>query len=180
MGKIEPILVKNFLDESEQIHLSNYTWLYHMHNETKFCEEEVINTADTGLYADYFMESLLLRKKSIMEKYIGKKLFPSYSFWRMYTYLADLKKHRDRPSCEISVTVKINSCGEPWPIFIEGEKIDLENGDGLIYKGCENTHWREEFQGDWHSQVFLHYVRKEGKYNSYHKDNRRSFATKKV
>ena len=34
--------------------------------------------------------------------------------------------------------------------------------------------------GDFQAQVFLHYVRKEGKYNSYHKDNRRSFATQKT
>ena len=113
-------------------------------------------------YGDPATDSILICKLDLMQKETGMELLPTYSFWRMYTYLADLKKHKDRPSCEISVTVKINSCGEPWPIFIEGKKIDLENGDGLIYKGCENEHWREEFQGDWHSQVFLHYVNKNG------------------
>jgi hypothetical protein len=70
------------------------------------------------------------------------------------------------------VTVKINSCGVDWPIFIEGNKIDLQNGDGVIYKGCENHHWREEFEGDWHSQVFLHFVNKNGPHKEWHRDKR--------
>ena len=30
-------------------------------------------------------------------------------------------------------------------------------GDMLIYSGCELEHWREPFQGNVCSQVFLHY-----------------------
>ena len=29
-----------------------------------------------------------------------------------------LKRHKDRPSCEISTTVNLG--GDPWPIFIDG------------------------------------------------------------
>lgn len=176
MGKIEPILVKNFLDESEQIHLSNYTWLYHIHNETKFCEEEVINTADTGLYADYFMESLLLRKKPIMEKYVGKKLFPSHSFWRMYTYGAILYPHKDRPSCEYSVTIQISSSGEEWPIYINETPYTLNHGDALIYDGVNNEHWRHPFKGDYSSNLFLHYVDQNGPVKHFHMDTRPFFG----
>ena len=35
--------------------------------------------------------------------------------------------------------------------------MDLKVGDMLIYSGCELEHWREPFQGNICSQVFLHY-----------------------
>ena len=30
----------------------------------------------------------------------------------------ELKRHKDRPSCEISTTLNLG--GDPWPIFIDG------------------------------------------------------------
>jgi hypothetical protein len=104
------------------------------------------------------MDSLMLSKQSLMEQETGIKLFPTYSFWRMYTFSSDLAEHKDRAACEISVTVMIGSDGIQWPIFMEDNPVYLEAGDACIYLGCELNHKREEFQGDWQSQVFLHYV----------------------
>jgi hypothetical protein len=94
----------------------------------------------------------------------------------MYTKFADLKKHKDRPSCEISVTVMIDSDGTNWPIFIDGTKIDLEPGDAAIYLGCEVEHWRETFDGDWHAQAFLHYVDQDGPNKDYKFDKHRGLG----
>ena len=65
-----------------------------------------------------------------------------------------------------------------WPIFLDpsgqdfvlderkniikpgapkGVRVDLKIGDMLIYSGCELEHWREPFEGNICSQVFLHY-----------------------
>ena len=33
-----------------------------------------------------------------------------------------LKRHKDRPSCEISTTLNLG--GDPWPIFIDGTGAD--------------------------------------------------------
>jgi hypothetical protein len=107
-----------------------------------------------------------------MEKETGLELSPTYAFWRMYTKFADLKKHKDREACEISVTVMIGSDGTDWPIFIEGNKLNLKPGDAIIYLGCELEHWREEFMGDWHAQTFLHYVEKNGPFKNEFKDRR--------
>jgi hypothetical protein len=90
----------------------------------------------------------------------------------MYTVNADLKKHKDRPSCEVSVTVMIGSDGIKWPIYMEGTEINMEPGDAAIYLGCEIEHWREEFKGDWHAQTFLHYVDKNGRNKEWVKDKR--------
>ena len=96
----------------------------------------------------------------------GKKLVPTYSYARIYLKGADLKPHKDRPSCEYSVTVNLSQT-HPWPVFMGKKSIIQKPGDGVVYKGCEIEHSRKEFDGDEYVQVFLHYVDSEGP----HKDN---------
>ena len=111
-----------------------------------------------------------------MQKETGLNLVPTYSYARAYKKGDELRRHKDRPSCEISTTVHLG--GDPWPIFIDGTgadnvideykkiikpnapagtRVDLEVGDMLVYSGCELEHWREPFEGDSCGQVFLHY-----------------------
>jgi hypothetical protein len=41
--------------------------------------------------------------------------------------------------------------------------LKCKPGDAVIYLGCEDNHiWRENFEGDFHLQTFLHYVDKNG------------------
>lgn len=95
-----------------------------------------------------------------LEKIIGKDLFNTYYFDRFYYAGQELKRHTDRDSCEISVTVHVSSnTTKCWPIWIktpdtynedkteiiefgEQRSICLNPGDGLVYKGCERPHWR--------------------------------------
>ena len=127
-------------------------------------------------YADRFMETLLIKTIPVMEKKTGLKLVPTYSYCRLYRKGNILKRHKDRPSCEISTTLCLG--GDPWPIFIDptgsnnvineyknihkpnapkGIKYLLKPGDMIIYSGCELEHWREPFEGNTCGQVFLHY-----------------------
>ena len=111
-------------------------------------------------YADIAMDTLLLKVQPIMEQHTKIKLIPTYSYTRMYAKGNELKKHKDRPSCEISTTMNLG--GDIWPIFIKlsnkkNIQVILEPGDMLVYKGCVLEHWREPFQGDECCQVFLHY-----------------------
>ena len=55
-------------------------------------------------YHDPLMTALLDTKLPLVEKESNLKLFPTYAYWRYYVFGATLKKHTDRPSCEISVT----------------------------------------------------------------------------
>jgi len=164
-------IVKNFLSKDEIDLLSIYCDIKHRINVTNF-DFQQSDVGDTYFYADPAMESLMLKKKNLMEKETGKKLLPTYSFWRCYTMFSSLKKHTDRPSCEISVTVNIANDGTKWPIFVDGTSIDLNIGDAVIYLGCELCHWREEFSGDFQIQAFLHYVDNDGKFKNYHLDQR--------
>jgi|TARA_R100000458_G_scaffold8631_1_gene6804 hypothetical protein len=123
--------------------------------------EQIPNTY--SCYSDIVMETLLLKCQSIMEKTTGLKLLPAYSYARIYKKNDELKRHKDRFSCEISTTMNLG--GDNWPIYLEpsgeigkkGIKINLKVGDMLIYKGCDLEHWREKFKKKECVQVFLHY-----------------------
>ena len=127
-------------------------------------------------YADMVMETLMMKVLPKMQEETGLRLVPTYSYARLYKTGDILKRHKDRPSCEISTTLNLG--GAPWPIFIDGTgsnnvideyknvhkpnapkgtKVLLEVGDMLVYSGCELEHWREPFEGDICGQVFLHY-----------------------
>ena len=127
-------------------------------------------------YADQVMETLLVKMLPVMAKETGLELVPTYSYARIYKKGDILKRHKDRPSCEISTTLNLG--GDPWPIFIDGTgannvinerqnivkpnapkgtKVLLERGDMLVYSGCDLEHWREPFEGNICGQVFLHY-----------------------
>lgn len=131
-------------------------------------------------YGDPLMDSLLSLSKLGIENFIDIKLDCNYSYWRLYQKHSDLKKHRDRESCEISVTLclgydvsDVDKSKYPdykWPMFVEtkdredGLPIDLNPGDIIIYRGCRIEHWREPFIGLNHAQVFLHYNDTTGPY----------------
>ena len=114
-------------------------------------------------YANMAMETLLLKCQPDMEKATGLKLYPAYTYARIYKKGDELKRHKDRFSCEISTTMNLG--GDDWPIYLEpsgeenkkGIKEDLKPGDMLVYRGCDLEHWREKFKGKCNVQVFLHY-----------------------
>ena len=123
--------------------------------------EQIPNTYSQ--YSNMAMETLLLKCQPDMEKATGLKLYPAYTYARIYKKGDELKRHKDRFSCEISTTM--NLAGDDWPIYLEpsgetgkkGIKVDLKQGDMLVYSGCELEHWREKFKGKECIQVFLHY-----------------------
>ena len=136
-----------------------------------------------SIYADQVMETLLMKVLPVMKEKTGLNLLPTYSYARVYEKGAILKRHKDRPSCEISTTLNLG--GDAWPIFIDptgsdnviderkgihrpgapkGVKVNLKPGDMLIYSGCDLEHWREPFEGKLCGQVFLHYNHADGRF----------------
>ena len=69
-------------------------------------------------YADPVMETLMMKVLPIMQQETGLQLLPTYSYARIYKKGDILKRHKDRPSCEISTTVHLG--GDKWSIFIDG------------------------------------------------------------
>lgn len=118
-------------------------------------------------YSDIAMETLMLKCQSKMEEATGLKLYPAYSYARLYKKGDVLFRHKDRGECAISATLHLG--GDAWPIYLnntknkaqDGFKVDLKPGDLLIYLGDKMEHWREEFTEDISGQVFLHYDKKD-------------------
>ena len=130
------------------------------------------------MYADPLIEILLENMRPQVEKIVGKKLYPTYSFFRVYVKGDSLLKHIDRPSCEYSVTVNVANEGGLWPIYTESSEgqtssFTLSPGDALIYKGCEVKHWRESKESVTATgQFMLHYVDQDGSFANYKFDKR--------
>ena len=114
---------------------------------------------------DDVLTNVLHYCQSRVEKETNLQLSPTYGYTRLYRPGADLQPHLDRPACEISVSITMQysykNKNYRWPICMENKPIIIELGDGVIYKGCEVSHWRPIFTEDptsWHHQIFLHYV----------------------
>ena len=69
-------------------------------------------------YSDIAMETLMLKCQPIMEKTTGLKLYPAYTYARIYKKGDELKRHKDRFSCEISTTKSIFVSFKFIPFFI--------------------------------------------------------------
>jgi len=153
-------------------------------------DKQIPNTY--SIYSDMFMETLMMKVLPVMQQHTDMNLMPCYTYTRVYKKGDILKRHSDRPSCEISTTLHLG--GEPWPIFLDptgqktvvdehkqihkpnapkGISIDLEVGDMLVYSGCELEHWREPFEGDNCAQVFLHYNNIDGPFGTQNKFDKR-------
>lgn len=125
-----------------------------------YFDDQVPNTY--SVYADHAAETLLIRLHPFMEKVLDRKLVLNYSYMRVYKKGDILHKHKDRFSCQFSTTLFIG--GDQWPIFLKPDdesepiEVNLEQGDMLIYEGCDMEHWRNSFLGNECIQVFLHYT----------------------
>src|SRR5262245_45137887 len=149
--------------------LSDFLWSY-VH--TKFAcrllsrgDNQVPNAMFA--YGDLAFDGLLEHLRPRIEKYSGLSLSPTYSYFRFYKHGDRLECHRDRPACEVTVSLNIGQVpSEVWPLYIEGNARPyaalLSPGDGLLYRGIDFFHWREPFRGNRLVQVFLHYVDRNG------------------
>ena len=109
---------------------------------------------------------ILVEKTPYVSNIVGETVLPTYTYARWQTLKHELPRHRDRPSCEISLSVNLKK-DKDWDIWIQkpnGEEvnINLNPGDAILYLGCQADHWRHKFEGEEHVQLFLHYVRADG------------------
>lgn len=189
------VLIRNFLDPNTANLL--YAYCLTRVQQVDFKSQYAKNIYDTrwdgefgdeqapssfNAYGDPMMDTLMASSVSTIEKFTDLELIPEYTYWRLYVKNEELKRHRDRESCEISITLCLGYNtdnlkgpeyeGYDWPMFVEGQLIEgiegiplhMKPGDMIIYKGCEVDHWREKFKGLNHAQVFMHYNDKNGPY----------------
>ena len=161
MAPVKFKLIKNFFTEYELELLQKYC--YNKLDSNKDYSLD-IQSFSPACYRDPLMTSMLDIKLPFVEKESDLKLFPTYAYWRYYVYGGTLAKHKDRPSCEVSVTACIKKYDD-WPIVVENHFFELKEGDSILYAGCDQEHWRPgTYKGEGMAQVFLHYVDKKGSF----------------
>ena len=164
MAAVKHRLIKDFFNVHELMLLQKYCY-----NKLDANNDYVIDTQSfsPAWYKDSLMTALLDLKLPRVEEECNLELFPTYAYWRYYIFGATLKNHLDRPACEISVTACIKKY-DNWPLIVGTEEIELEEGDAVIYPGCDQTHGRPGmYKGEGMAQVFLHYVDQYGPYKDH-------------
>jgi hypothetical protein len=167
---------KKIIQEQGAVHLSNVIpiefcqFFTHVLMRQEFLDskkgDEQIPNAKAILAHEVMFETLLERMWPVIENTIEEELLPTYAYARLYSNGDILEKHTDRPACEISVTIQLGRTHNyTWPIHMGSMEYMMNEGDAIIYKGCEIEHWRNKCDGPegyLSGQVFLHYVRKNG------------------
>ena len=132
--------------------------------------DEQSGTGAAAWYKDTMATTFLSLKRPLVEKASGYALLETYTYWRYYCFGSKLTKHTDRPACQISVTANIKSYDES-PIVVEGDSINLKEGQAILYYGCLAKHWRPGiYKGDGMAQVFFHYVDANGPFYHHEQD----------
>jgi hypothetical protein len=159
-----------------------------------------------SVYGDTLMETLMFFTKPHLEKLTGMELALSYTYYRVYRPGSILARHKDRPSCEISMTTCLGfnyvnpNPDYSWGMYVDadsvnkklgpngefisnnkpGKMIAQQPGDAIVYRGCEVEHWRDRFEcgaGSYQVQAFFHFVDKNGPfYPEYEFDKRPGLA----
>ena len=141
MVTVKNKIIKNFFSKEELEVLQKYCY-----NKLNVNKDYTVHYSveSPGWYDDALMNSFLETKLPLLEEQSKLKLFPTYAYWRYYVFGGKLKKHTDRPACEVSVTVCIKK---------------YDNWRPGIYKG------------EGMAQVFFHYVNKNGPFTHHQYDN---------
>lgn len=130
-------------------------------------------------YGPILGEIYLRHCKAAVEAVVGSKLIETYAYWRIYHHGSQLDAHTDRESCEVTVSVTIDSKpdGASWPFGLcdltgETAHVALDPGSAIIVQGHRITHWRDKLTGESHRQLFLHYVHADGPFADHAFDKR--------
>ena len=176
--KLESLYVKDVLPKNLTIFLTHLLMREHHARVlvgAKTDDEQVEGSMAVTGHSVIF-DTVLERVWPFMESILGEELIPTYSYARLYVNGNELKIHKDRPSCEVSITIQLGrSHHYSWPIYMGEQRYDLAEGDGIIYNGVDISHYRKPADGPegyYSGQLFLHYVRANGSNKKYAGDQR--------
>lgn len=121
----------------------------------------------------------------------GKRLAPSYAYFRVYQHGDICTVHSDRESCEHSLSMMLgNSDQIDWPFEIgtlryefadacnlqkandfgdeSSREILLTPGDAVLYQGCNYRHGRTmPSPNRWSAHLFMHWVDLDGPFKEW-------------
>jgi len=133
------------------------------------------------------MKAFLWGLTPAMEQVTGRRLVPTYDYFRLYRQGDVCHVHRDRPACEHSMSLTLAySDGEAWPLELGREgnagpediiaedfgpepvsALAMEVGDAVAYRGVTHRHGRTTPNPNgWSAHLFLHWVDPDGPHRS--------------
>jgi hypothetical protein len=156
----------------------------HVDDGSYFANDHVVSKS-YSVYGSLFSDPLLEIIKPKIEAIVGKRLYSSSSYARVYYNGAEMKSHIDRPSCEYALTVTISLDDSPWDIYLKGLNgkdvcASLDVGCGVLYQGCKIPHWREIYTGNEQVQFMFFWVDADGIYQHMKYDRRPILGSKPV
>lgn len=177
------VAVRSHFDEKGFVYLSDVIgkhdcnelvkYVFELHEQGQTQKDDQCPLSDSIYGCDIFDE-IAVKISDPLSRQLGFILSPTYTYVRIYRHGETLTPHVDRPSCEVSGTLTLGFAPDNtvWPIYFgsvqnyfgksESSPITINQGDLVLYKGCEVPHWREEYKGEWQVQVFFHFVRADG------------------
>ena len=80
--------------------------MFNLHEQGKLTKDPQCPLSDS-VYGDPIFDNLLEKMAGPIGFNVGKKLLPTYTYARIYRPGEVLKRHKDRPACEISATLTL-------------------------------------------------------------------------
>ena len=120
---MKPIFIENFFPE--EILKLTYSYLVMKTAATKEFTHEPSSNTIASYYSDSLCETLLDMSTPVVEQNVNKKLYPTYSFARIYDKGSHLPIHVDRGSCEYTVAICIGSQPSDVPYSIHIGKQNM-------------------------------------------------------
>jgi hypothetical protein len=158
------LLVKGVLPSALLEYLKVYYGILMANNRfwnDRACPSSLSLGGDPGL------DAILEWIRPELSRLVGFDVVPTFSYTRQYAKGEVLARHRDRATCEVSVTVAIQVPKGAGPSVIhlkaaklKQTKVAMLEGDGCVYAGTEVEHWRERFRVGGYIQLFLHFIAK--------------------
>ena len=129
------------------------------------------------------MKTFLWGLTPAMEQVVGKRLIPTYDYFRIYREGDLCHVHRDREACEHSMSLTLAySDAQAWPLELgrEGARgpadiiaedfgpelkssLAMQVGDAVAYQGVTHRHGRTMPNPNrWSAHLFLHWVDPDG------------------
>lgn len=150
-------------------------------------ETPILNRNALEIYGNQYppLQTFLWALTGPMEEVTGRRLIPTYDYFRIYREGDVCRVHRDRPACEHSLSLTLDySDDAPWPLDIgkagmagpddevaedfgaePSASMAMQIGDAVAYRGVEHRHGRTVPNPNlWSAHLFLHWVDREGRF----------------
>jgi hypothetical protein len=168
LNKNNYLIIDNFIEPEYAKQLHNM-FKYEVENNPNKFDRDSYCPKSYAIHNHKLFLQILVSKIPHISDIVEQLVFPTYTYARHYKNGEVLEKHTDREQCELSITLHLDSDKVDWPICFtkpngEPVSVNMKPGQAILYNAMISEHWRDEYLGDSYSQVFLHYVRSQGKY----------------